>query len=159
MGIHHRLHNMKHLIYCLLISVGALLLLPACSSKTPSDLGMHDGKFVPCPETQNCVSSQATDEVHKIAPISAHGSPDVVMIDLSDAIESMFGGKVVSVEGNYLRAEFTSRVMRFVDDLECYYDEDAGLIQVRSASRVGYSDFKANRERIEELRKVFSIMQ
>lgn len=150
---------MKYTIICLALCLVALLSLSACTSKMPDNLGLKNGQLTPCPETDNCVSSQAIDEAHKIAPIKAKGTPEVVMVDLSSAIENMFGGKVVRTEGNYLHAEFTSRLFRFVDDLECYYDEQAGLIQARSASRVGYSDLKANRKRVEELRKLFTIMQ
>ncbi|MGL1862268.1 MAG: DUF1499 domain-containing protein [Pseudodesulfovibrio sp.] len=150
---------MKYVIISSILCLIALFALSACSSKTPENLGMADGQFAPCPETNNCVSSQAKDEAHTIAPIKAHGIPEVVMVDLSDAIESMFGAKVVVIDGNYLRAEYTSKVMRFVDDLECYYDEAQGVIQVRSASRVGYSDMNANRKRVEEVRRIFSIMQ
>jgi uncharacterized protein (DUF1499 family) len=146
---------MKYIILSLVTAVAALLLL-GCSGKVPQNLGMTDGRFTPCPESHNCVSSQATDAVHNISPIQAHGSPDVVMVDLADSIESIYGGKVVAVEGTYLRAEFTSRVFRFVDDLECFYDEDRGVIEIRSASRLGYSDFNVNRNRVEELRRIFT---
>ncbi|MDC0335942.1 DUF1499 domain-containing protein [Pseudodesulfovibrio sp.] len=150
---------MKYLIISTTVCLIALFALSACSNKTPDNLGLKDGRFAPCPETKNCVSSQAIDDIHKVAPIKAHGSTEVVMTDLSDAIESMFGSKVVVMNDTYLRAEYTTRYMRFVDDLECYYDEPNGIIHVRSASRVGYSDLGSNRKRIEELRKIFSIMQ
>jgi uncharacterized protein (DUF1499 family) len=42
--------------------------------------------------------------------------------------------------------------MRYVDDVELYYDEPAGLVHVRSASRLGRRDFGVNRKRVEELR-------
>lgn len=71
----------------------------------------------------------------------------------------MYGGKVVEIKEFYLYAQFTSRVMRFVDDLECYYDKEKGLIQIRSASRIGYSDMGANRKRVEELRTIFAKTQ
>lgn len=150
---------MKNITICLILCLVALFSLTACTSRTPDNLGLKNGLLAPCPETDNCVSSQATDEAHKIEPIEAKGTPEVVMVDLASAIENMFGGKVVKMEGNYLHAEFTSRLLRFVDDLECFYDDQAGLIQVRSASRVGYSDLNANRKRVEELRKLFTIMQ
>ncbi|MFH1915237.1 MAG: DUF1499 domain-containing protein [Pseudomonadota bacterium] len=139
----------------LLLAVSALFLF-ACSGKTPEPLGVHDGKLSACPASANCVSSQAKDPEQRVEPIAARGNPDVVMVDLANAIESMFGGKVVAMDGPYLRAEFTSRVLRFVDDLECYYDEGKGVIDVRSASRIGQMDFDANRNRVEELRKVFT---
>jgi len=81
------------------------------------------------------------------------------MVNLTNSIQTMFGGKVIKIDGNYLHAEFTSRVMRFVDDMECFYDEPAGVIQIRSASRVGYSDFDANRKRVEVLREIFAKTQ
>lgn len=146
---------MKNFTPFLIMTVAALF-LTACSTKAPDTLGLHGGRLSPCPATANCVSSQAHDAQHRIAPIAARGNPDVVMVDLANAIESMFGGKVVAMDGPYLRAEFTSRVLRLVDDLECFYDQDRGVIEVRSASRIGRMDFEANRDRVEELRKIFT---
>lgn len=150
---------MKYFFLTLIICVVALSALSGCSGKTPTNLGMIDGKFTPCPESANCVSTQAGDETHHITPIKAHGSPDVVMVNLASTIESMFGGKIIKIEGNYLHAEFTSRLMRFVDDMECFYNEQEGIIEIRSASRIGYSDFNVNRKRVEELRSLFSKTQ
>ncbi len=59
--------------------------------------------------------------------------------------------RVVQQEDNYLRAEFTSRLLRFVDDVEFLLGERG--IEVRSASRLGHSDFGVNRERVEQLRQ------
>lgn len=151
---------MKYTTFSLMaVMVSALFILTACSSKTPDNLGMDNGHFAPCPDSPNCVYSEATDAEHKIAPITAHGSEDKVMVDLSNTIESMYGGKVIEMNGPYLYAQFTSRVMRFVDDLECYYDKEKGIIQIRSASRIGYSDLGANRKRVEELRTAFAKIQ
>lgn len=150
---------MKYLIVLIAICTALLFTLMGCSGKSPDNLGLKNGRFAICPDTDNCVSSQAEDEKHTIAPLKAHGTSEVVMTDLSAAIENMFGSKIVRINGNYLHAEFTTRVFRFVDDLECYYDEDKGVVEVRSASRIGYSDLNANRERVEELRRLFSMMQ
>lgn len=150
---------MKYLILALPVCLVVLFALSGCSNKAPGNIGVKDGHLSPCPETPNCVSSEAIDNDHKVDPIKAHGTPEIVMVDLTNVIESMFGGKVVRLEGNYLHAEFTSRIFRFVDDLECLYDEKNGLIQVRSASRIGYSDLNANRKRIEELRKRYMALQ
>lgn len=150
---------MKYSITLPLLLVAALFIFTACSGKAPSNLGASNGTLPPCPDLDNCVSSQATDIPHNIAPIQAKGDPDIVMVRLSRAIESMFGSKIITIEDNYLHAEFTSRIFRFVDDLECVYDREAGLIQIRSASRLGYSDLNANRKRVEELRAIFTSMQ
>ncbi|MBI9078147.1 MAG: DUF1499 domain-containing protein [Pseudodesulfovibrio sp.] len=148
---------MKYNIFSfMVITVSTVLVLTACSSKAPDNLGMQDGHFALCPDSPNCVSSEATDDKHKVAPIVMNGSEDKVMVDLANTIESMFGGKVIEVKGPYLYAEYTSRIMRFIDDLECYYDIEKALIQIRSASRIGYSDLGANRKRVEELRKLLT---
>ena len=59
-----------------------------------------------------------------------------------------------SREEHYLHAEFTSRIFRFVDDVEFLLED--GIIHVRSASRVGRWDLGANRARIEDIRGRFS---
>lgn len=146
---------MKHHILNSIVCVAVLFLLPGCYGKAPNTLGVTDGKLAPCPETDNCVSSQAVKTKHAIDSIQATGNPDTVIIRLSNAIESMFGSKIVEINETYIRAEYTSRVFRFVDDLECYYDRDEGIIDIRSASRIGYSDLNANRDRVEELRTRF----
>jgi uncharacterized protein (DUF1499 family) len=64
--------------------------------------------------------------------------------------------KIVVVEDNYIRAEFVSKIFRFVDDVEFYFPDKKSkelLIHVRSASRVGYSDLGVNRKRIEQIRR------
>jgi uncharacterized protein (DUF1499 family) len=54
--------------------------------------------------------------------------------------------------GPYVYAEFRSKLLGFVDDLELLYDDKAGLFHVRSASRLGRRDFGVNRTRVEKLR-------
>ncbi len=59
---------------------------------------------------------------------------------------------IIEEKPNYLRAEFTSRIFRFVDDVEFLFDDSLKYIHVRSASRIGRSDLGVNRKRIEEIR-------
>ena len=124
------------------------------AGKRPASLGVHEGRLAPCPRTPNCVSSQAdpADAVHYVAPIPFQGTPVAAMAAVRRAVESMPRATVVRHEPDYLYAEFRSRLMGFVDDVEFAYDDKAGLIQVRSASRLGRSDFGVNRERIEAIR-------
>jgi uncharacterized protein (DUF1499 family) len=116
----------------------------------PDNLGVKDGRFAPCKPTPNCVSSQAdpADSEHYIAPIVYRGTMDA----LRRAVESMQRATVIKEEGNYLYAEYKSALMGYVDDVELLLDESARLVHVRSASRLGRSDFGVNRKRIEELR-------
>lgn len=73
------------------------------------------------------------------------------MAQAVEAIASM-GGRIVASDSNYLRAEFSSRLFRFVDDLELLWNPVEGHFDLRSASRVGTSDLGANRRRVEMLR-------
>ena len=124
------------------------------SWKRPENLGLKDGRLAPCKRTPNCVSSQAdpADAEHYIAPIAFEGAAPEAIAAARKAVESMERATVIRDEGNYLYAEYRSRLMRYVDDVEFAFDEKAGLIHVRSASRLGRRDFGVNRARIESLR-------
>ena len=118
--------------------------------RRPTNLGVTDGRLAPCKRTPNCVSSQAVpqDQEHYIAPLAFRGT----MRELRAAVESMPRATVITADSRYLYAEFRTQLMRYVDDVELYYDERAGLVHVRSASRLGRRDFGVNRKRVEELR-------
>ena len=124
------------------------------SGKRPEYLGVKDGRLARCKRTPNCVSSQADpgDAEHSIAPIAFQGSAADAMAALRKALGGMARASVVRSEAGYLYAEFRSRLMGFVDDVEFLIDERAGVIHVRSASRLGRRDFGVNRERVEALR-------
>jgi uncharacterized protein (DUF1499 family) len=125
------------------------------AGRQPSNLGLHDGKFAPCRPTPNCVSSQSdpADTVHYIAPIPFKGAPVEAMAAVRRAVQTMPRAIVVRHEPDYLYARFRSRLLGFVDDVEFAYDEKAGAIQVRSASRLGRGDLGVNRARIEAIRE------
>ena len=114
-----------------------------------------DHKLSPCPQTPNCVSSLADDEIHAVDPIPFSGPWESAMARLERVLSEMPGARIVSLEGPYLRATFRSPVLRFVDDLELLADPEASLVHVRSASRVGSWDFGANRRRVERLASLF----
>jgi uncharacterized protein (DUF1499 family) len=124
------------------------------SWKRPHSIGVKDGKLAPCKRSPNCVSSQAdpADREHYIAPIAFKGTALEAMAAARKAVESMERATVVRHEGGYLYAEFRSKLMRFVDDVEFAADSRSGLIHVRSASRLGRRDFGVNRARVEALR-------
>ena len=124
------------------------------SWKRPDNLGASAGRLAPPRTTPNCVSSQAdpADAEHYIAPIPFKGSAAEAMAAARRAVESIEGATVIRQEANYLYAEFRTKLMRFVDDVEFVFDEKAGLLHARSASRLGRRDFGVNRARIEALR-------
>lgn len=126
-----------------------------CSGKKPSNLGMKDGLLAACPDSPNCVSSQAKDPAHFIEPIVFQGNGRDELNKIINIIKSIKRTKIIESNGNYVRAEFTSAIFRFVDDVEFHLDEKNNVIHVRSASRVGYSDMGVNRKRIEMIRQKF----
>jgi uncharacterized protein (DUF1499 family) len=128
------------------------------SGQRPTTLGVSDGKLAACPNTPNCVSSQApdSDTEHKIAPLSYTTSPAEAMTALKSMIQGMERAAIVREDDNYIYAEFTSALMGFVDDVEFLLDPAANVIHVRSASRLGQSDLGVNRKRIEALRTSFA---
>ncbi|MBV1919496.1 MAG: DUF1499 domain-containing protein [Pseudomonadales bacterium] len=123
--------------------------LAGCAGTAPTNIGLNDNRLAPCPSSPNCVCSYDKDEGHTIAPILLKGSTEETKVALLAALEAM-GATVVSAQGPYIRSEFTSSLMGFVDDVEFYIE--ASGIQVRSASRLGHSDFSANRKRVENIR-------
>jgi uncharacterized protein (DUF1499 family) len=78
-----------------------------------------------------------------------------VWSDLKETIPEL-GGKIQEEHDGYLWATFTTRLVRFVDDVELRMVSTDGIIHVRSASRVGYSDLGVNRRRVEKLRTLFN---
>lgn len=124
------------------------------SGKRPDNLGVKDGRLATCGRRLNCVSSQAdpADAQRYVAPIPFKGDAQAALSAARKAVERMRRATVIRQEGNYLHAEFRSRLMGFVDDVELMFDERSGVLHVRSASRLGRRDFNVNRERVEALR-------
>lgn len=144
------------------LAAGVLLAaqMGAFDGSPPTDLGVRDGRLKAPSQTPNSVSSQAglwpehaQREAARIAPLPLlPAGPQATMRRLRAVVEDMPGAQIVIANERYLRAQITTRWMRFVDDAEFWYDADTGVVQVRSASRVGRRDFGVNRARIETLR-------
>ncbi len=114
-----------------------------------------NGRLLICPDSPNCVSSQSDDPRHAIAPFRYEGTAEKAKAILIKTVLGMKRSRIVISEELYLHAEFTSAFFRFVDDVEFLLDDGKKLIHVRSASRVGNSDFGVNRKRVEEIRTRF----
>lgn len=129
------------------------LLLTGCSgmpetNEDPATIA----KLGKCPSSPNCVCSTDSSESHSIAPITVEGDPDRAWQTLQDILSTDRSIKITASGEHYIRAEATTRILRFTDDVEFLLDRDAGRIDMRSASRVGYSDLGKNRKRLEQLR-------
>lgn len=132
----------------------------AFSGSNPDNLGVRGGKLKPPSRTENSVTSQAElwpdapqNAYASIAPLPMKGDAKQTIAKLAQIVEGLPGAKVVERRDDYLYAQFTTALMRFVDDVEFWVDPAAGVVQVRSASRVGRKDFGVNRARIEQIRE------
>lgn len=123
------------------------------AGKRPTNLGVKAGKLTPCPDTPNCVSSQSNDTEHSIDPL-----PYAQITDVKRVVNNMERTTIIEETENYLYAEFTSKLMGFVDDVEFHKDDVNQVIHVRSASRLGKSDLGVNRKRVEEIRQQLQVL-
>ena len=147
---------MQWALVAAILTVVALGVGAIAYSRRPPQLGPLAGRLRPCPDSPNCVCSFDVDSEHAISPLDTPGDPIETMNRLRSLLESSPGVRITADEGVYLQTEFTTPVLRFIDDVEFLLDETAGVIHVRSAARVGYSDFGVNRRRIESIRQRLS---
>jgi uncharacterized protein (DUF1499 family) len=145
----------------LIVPLGLLLAgqLGAFKGHPPPDLGVREGRLKPPATTPNSVSSQADlypehpmRQAARIAPLPLTGDVEAPLDPIRSIMEKMDGAKVIQNEPTYLYVQFTTRLMKYVDDVEFWFDPAARLIHVRSASRLGQRDFGVNRRRIEAIR-------
>ncbi len=108
-----------------------------------------------CPSSPNCVSSLSADAGHGVAPIVFSGPAQRAFAAFKNVIRAQPRAKVVAEGPDFVKAEFSSRVFKFVDDVEAVLDASKSIIHVRSASRTGYWDLGVNRARVERLRDEF----
>jgi len=135
-----------------------VVMMVGCAGNRHSQMGVSGGRLAACPDSPNCVSSQSADPRHAIDPLRYEGTAQKARERLVKAISAMKRVRIVAAEERYLHAEFTSALLRFVDDVEFLLDDGTGTIHVRSASRVGYSDLGVNRRRVEEIRSRFDAL-
>lgn len=127
--------------------------------RAPGGIGVHDGRLKPPTDGDNSVSSQsrlwpdhARRDAAWIAPLALAGDGPATIARLRTLVAGWPGARIAVARDDYLYVQFTTRVMRYVDDAEFWFDPAAGVVQVRSASRLGQRDFGVNRRRIEALR-------
>lgn len=153
---------MQIAIWVIVAAVAVLVAarLGAFSGRAPDNLGVREGKLKPPSKTPNSVSSQADlwpdapqREYARIAPIALAGGDGKPTIErIAQVVEGLPGARIVERRDDYLYVQFTTALMRFTDDVEFWFDPAAGVVQVRSASRVGRKDFGVNRARVENIR-------
>ena len=133
------------------------LAILAHQSRAGTAPGLVAGRLAPCPDKPNCVSSEAgedaahrTEALNYTAPITTPQAWRSFR-----RIVEQSGGVIGHADKRYLSATFRSPVFGFVDDLEARLDEPNRRIEIRSAARVGRSDFGANRARVAAITRRF----
>jgi uncharacterized protein (DUF1499 family) len=129
-------------------------ILAACAGEKPNNLGASSGRLTECPDSPNCVSSQAGDVAHRIAPLVCKDGSEPAFARLKQILVHRGDSTIIEERPGYLRVEF--HTLLFIDDGEFLLDVEQRLIQVRSASRRGYSDLGKNRRRLKEIRQSFN---
>jgi len=129
----------------------------------PKDLGVHEGRLKPPSRTSNSVTSQADlypdhpqKDYSRIAPFQFTGDGEKAMARIADILKNSDRTLLMTQGPGYLYAQSSTQLLKFTDDLEFWLDRSAGVIQVRSASRLGQKDFNVNRHRVERIRAQFS---
>lgn len=124
-----------------------IITLTGCTGSRPTHLGGIQTSLQPCPQSPNCVSSLSKSSDHHIRPFEKS-----TMEQISAHLSSDQRAKVIFSNDHYIYAEYTTGLLRFIDDVEFLKSPTEEMIHVRSASRIGYSDMGKNRDRIEEIR-------
>lgn len=152
-------------VFVFVLALGAIAAgqLGLLRGKAPADLGVRNGRLKAPALTPNSVSSQATlyaDHPQRayaqIAPLALQGDGPATIAKIKSLLQANGAVVVVNSEADYVYAQFTSRLMQYVDDVEFWFDPGNRVVHVRSASRIGKSDLGANRARVESIRSALA---
>ena len=138
------------------VSIGPLMLITilyGCSGNSAERHNSGSSGFLDCPDTPNCVSSLAKNPKHQVEPFRLKKDPKTSWDVVQKTVGSLPRTKLVLADNSDIHAECRSLIFRFVDDLTLHLTPANGIINIRSASRTGYSDLGVNRRRVENLRK------
>ena len=132
------------------------LALAGFANLRPTPTGLKDGKLQPCPDAPHCVSTQSENPKRFIDPLPypEGQAKEALREKLLAGLGRMQRIKIIRVEKDYIYFQTTSRLVRFKDDVEVYFDDAAKRVHFRSTSRWGYYDFQVNRRRVEKLKKL-----
>ncbi|MFK5984343.1 MAG: DUF1499 domain-containing protein [Pseudomonadota bacterium] len=146
--------------------IPSLFLLLSCSSAEQSAVGkllikqgadgMYEQQLPACPDKPNCINTEYPEQSsHYIPALDYQQDKQPQALAMAKKIIVNMGGEIIAEEENYLASTFTSSLFRFVDDFEIRQDIDSNKLHIRSASRMGYSDFGVNKRRVEQFSKLF----
>ena len=145
---------MKNFTRFYVVLLGLAAFTTGCSGIKSDKAEFGSKALADCPDQPNCVSSKARDKSRSIEPFYVKGDPMKVWNAVTGIIAGFPRTTIVKATDRHLHAECKSRLFGFTDDLELMLDASANVIEIRSASRIGYYDFGVNRRRVSGLRQI-----
>lgn len=145
--------EMKKMLKVSIVPLMFATILWGCSGKPAERQNSESSDFLDCQDTPNCVSSLAKNPKHRVEPFKLNKDPKISWSIVKKTVALLPRTKVVLADNSDIHAECRSMIFRFVDDLTLHLTPSNGIIHIRSASRIGYSDLGVNRRRVENLRK------
>ena len=73
-------------------------------------------------------------------------------IELIQILENTPRLEIINKEKDYIHAIATSRIMKFIDDIEIKNLNQDNIFQIKSSSRLGFYDLGVNKRRVQTLR-------
>ena len=108
---------------------------------TASELFTTNNKIANCKLTTNCIYQKWEVD-----------DPEKAFNELIQILENTPRIKIIKKNREYVHAIATSRIMKFIDDIEIKNLNNENIFQVKSSSRVGLYDLGVNKRRVETLR-------
>ncbi|MCH9612850.1 MAG: hypothetical protein S4CHLAM102_13500 [Chlamydiia bacterium] len=145
--------TLKKVLALLILILAIPFLYYFIANNRPAVGPIQSDKLPECQRAPNCISTSNTNSTHATAPLP--GGPHAIAT-LKTLIETHYpNAHLVKSTPDYLHFVFTSKRLKFKDDLILYQAPNTNTVQIRSASRVGYSDLGVNRARIESIRSLY----
>ena len=110
----------------------------------------------PCPSSPNCVSTFAKKKRKRLAPLKLNIGVREDKAAIKKIIATLPRTNLIEEKDDYLHFEFVTKLGKFTDDVEFYFDEENKLIHFRSASQKGYGDMGANKRRMKKISKLWN---
>ncbi|WP_394182181.1 DUF1499 domain-containing protein [Marinomonas posidonica] len=143
------------MIVLIVVLLAGFFVYVKMNNQMPEGLGVTNGQLKLCFSSPNCISTQAdqSDEVHFAEPLVYSGNRQDVQLRI-EAYMLRQGAKLVDHSLGYAHFEVESDIVGYIDDIEFYLPKSDSVVHIRSASRVGYSDFGINRDRVRQIQNL-----
>lgn len=141
-----------------LVATAAACAMTGCGAPSHFTKPQSPGSFTACAPAPHCVSSQASPgSFQHVEPFRFSGSADAAHRALLQMLRNDKQATVKKDDGDFVHATFQTTI-GFVDDVTFLIKPEQHFIDVKSSSRIGFSDLGVNNRRVERLRKQFEAL-